>query len=142
MLLPARICSIYIGSISYEVREEQLRTVFSPFGPVRNITLSIDPLTQTHKGFAFVEYELPEAACLALESTNGLLLGGRNIKVGRPTNMPAAAQAFEEIVREAAQYARIYVCGIHPDLSEADVQRFVTFNMDFRLIINWVTLES
>lgn len=33
------------------------------------------------KGFAFVEYELPEAAQLALEQMNGVLLGGRNIKV-------------------------------------------------------------
>jgi len=34
------------------------------------------------QGFAFVEYDLPEAAQLALEQMNGVLLGGRNIKVG------------------------------------------------------------
>ena len=33
------------------------------------------------QGFAFVEFELPEAAQLALEQMNGVLLGGRNIKV-------------------------------------------------------------
>lgn len=33
------------------------------------------------QGFAFVEYDLPEAAQLALEQMNGVLLGGRNIKV-------------------------------------------------------------
>lgn len=32
-------------------------------------------------GFAFVEYEVPEAAQLALEQMNSVMLGGRNIKV-------------------------------------------------------------
>ncbi len=44
--------------------------------------MSWDPITQKHKGFAFVEYELPEAAQLALEQMNGVVIGGRNIKVG------------------------------------------------------------
>lgn len=34
------------------------------------------------QGFAFVEYEVPEAAQLALEQMNSVMLGGRNIKVG------------------------------------------------------------
>lgn len=33
------------------------------------------------QGFAFVEYEMPEAAQLALEQMNSVVLGGRNIKV-------------------------------------------------------------
>jgi hypothetical protein len=52
--------------------------------------MSWDPVTQKHKGFAFVEYEIPEGAQLALEQMNGAMLGGRNIKVGRPSNMPQA----------------------------------------------------
>lgn len=32
------------------------------------------------QGFAFVEYEMPEAAQLALEQMNSVVLGGRNIK--------------------------------------------------------------
>lgn len=43
--------------------------------------MSWDPLTQKHKGFAFVEYEIPEGAQLALEQMNGAMMGGRNIKV-------------------------------------------------------------
>lgn len=43
--------------------------------------MSWDPVTQKHKGFAFVEYELPEAAQLALDQMNGVMIGGRNIKV-------------------------------------------------------------
>lgn len=43
--------------------------------------MSWDPVAQKHKGFAFVEYDLPEAAQLALEQMNGVMIGGRNIKV-------------------------------------------------------------
>lgn len=56
--------------------------------------MSWDPVTQKHKGFAFVEYEIPEGAQLALEQMNGAMLGGRNIKVGRPSNMPQAVSRW------------------------------------------------
>lgn len=103
---------VYVGSINFELREEHVRQAFIPFGPIKKIDLSWDPLTMKHKvgtcnqhvwmvlfifiilgilltgfciyklqGFAFVEYDLPEAAQLALEQMNGVLLGGRNIKV-------------------------------------------------------------
>lgn len=39
--------------------------------------MSWDSVTQKHKGFAFVEYEIPEAAQLSLEQMNGVMLGGR-----------------------------------------------------------------
>jgi len=70
-----------VGSISFELREDTVRQSFQPFGPIKSITMSWDPITQKHKGFAFVEYELPEAAQLALEQMNGVVIGGRNIKV-------------------------------------------------------------
>ena len=51
-------------------------------------------VSQKHKGFAFVEYEMPEAAQLALEQMNGVIISGRNIKVGRPSNMPQVSFFF------------------------------------------------
>lgn len=74
-------CRVYVGSISFELKEDTIRQAFSPFGPIKSINMSWDPLTQKHKGFAFVEYDIPEAAQLSLEQMNGVMLGGRNIKV-------------------------------------------------------------
>lgn len=72
---------IYVGSISFEVGEEEIRKAFSPYGPIKSIALSWDSALQKHKGFAFVEFEVPEAASLVLEQMNGFMIAGRGIKV-------------------------------------------------------------
>ena len=72
---------VYIGSISFEVREETIKQTFAPFGPIKHINMSWDPVTSHHKGFAFLEYDVPEAALLATDQMNGVLIGGRNVKV-------------------------------------------------------------
>ncbi|XP_067133983.1 poly(U)-binding-splicing factor PUF60 isoform X3 [Centruroides vittatus] len=118
----ALMCRVYVGSISFELKEDTIRQAFLPFGPIKSINMSWDPVTQKHKGFAFVEYELPEAAQLALDQMNGVMIGGRNIKVGRPSNMPQAAPIIEQIMEEAKTYNRIYVASVHQDLTEQDIQ--------------------
>lgn len=116
------MCRVYVGSISFELKEDTIKQAFRPFGPIKSINMSWDPVTQKHKGFAFVEYELPEAAQLALEQMNGVLIGGRNIKVGRPSNMPQAAPILDQIMEEAKTYNRIYIASVHQDLTESDIQ--------------------
>ncbi|XP_067015888.1 poly(U)-binding-splicing factor half pint isoform X2 [Anabrus simplex] len=116
------MCRVYVGSISFELKEDTIRQAFLPFGPIKSINMSWDPVTQKHKGFAFVEYDIPEAAQLSLEQMNGVMIGGRNIKVGRPSNMPQAQSVIDEITEEAKQYNRIYVASIHPDLTEEDIK--------------------
>ncbi|XP_042239782.1 poly(U)-binding-splicing factor PUF60-like isoform X3 [Homarus americanus] len=116
------MCRVYVGSISFELKEDTIRQAFVPFGPIKSINMSWDPVTQKHKGFAFVEYEMPEAAQLALEQMNGVMIGGRNIKVGRPSNMPQAQTVIDEITEEANYYNRIYIASVHQDLSESDIK--------------------
>ena len=72
---------IYVGCINYDTREDAIKQAFLAFGPIRSITMSWDSMTGKHKGFAFVEFEQPEAAQLALEQMNGILVCSRNIKV-------------------------------------------------------------
>lgn len=115
------MCRVYVGSISFELKEETIRAAFAVFGVIKTINMSFDPLTQKHKGFAFVEYELPEAAQLALDQMNGFLMGGRNIKVGRPSNMPQAAPIIEQINEEAKLYNRVYIANILQGITEQDL---------------------
>ncbi|WAR22229.1 PUF60-like protein [Mya arenaria] len=115
---------IYVGSINFEIKEDTIKQAFLPFGPIKSVNLSWDPITNKHKGFAFIEYDIPEAAQLSLEQMNGVMIGGRNIKVvGRPSNMPQAQPIIEQIAHEAKNYNRIYIASIHPDLTEKDIAR-------------------
>jgi len=113
---------IYVGSINYDTKEDAIKTAFLPFGPVRGITMSWDSMTGQHKGFAFVEFEQPEAAQLALDQMNGILVCGKNIKVGRPSQMPQAQAVIDEVIAESKTYNRIYVASIHKDLTDDDIR--------------------
>ena len=85
LLLPVyiymSIFRIYVGSINFELGDETIRQAFSPFGTIKTVNMSWDSATMKHKGYAFVEFETAEAAQLALEQMNGVVIGGRNIKV-------------------------------------------------------------
>uniref|UniRef100_W5MVI3 Poly-U binding splicing factor b n=1 Tax=Lepisosteus oculatus TaxID=7918 RepID=W5MVI3_LEPOC len=118
----AIMCRVYVGSIYYELGEDTIRQAFAPFGPIKSIDMSWDSVTMKHKGFAFVEYEVPEAAQLALEQMNSVMLGGRNIKVGRPSNIGQAQPIIDQLAEEARSFNRIYVASVHPDLSDEDIK--------------------
>jgi len=74
-------CRIYIGSINFGIQEDTVKLAFLPFGPIKSISLPYDTVLKKHKGFAFIEYDVPEAASLAVEQMNGVLLGGFSVKV-------------------------------------------------------------
>uniref|UniRef100_A0A8C6U8X6 Poly(U) binding splicing factor 60 n=1 Tax=Neogobius melanostomus TaxID=47308 RepID=A0A8C6U8X6_9GOBI len=118
----AIMCRVYVGSIYYELGEDTIRQAFAPFGPIKSIDMSWDSVTMKHKGFAFVEYDVPEAAQLALDQMNSVMLGGRNIKVGRPSNIGQAQPIIDQLAEEARAYNRIYVASVHPDLSDDDIK--------------------
>ncbi|KAK7881695.1 hypothetical protein WMY93_030104 [Mugilogobius chulae] len=118
----AIMCRVYVGSIYYELGEDTIRQAFAPFGPIKSIDMSWDSITMKHKGFAFVEYDVPEAAQLALDQMNSVMLGGRNIKVGRPSNIGQAQPIIDQLAEEARAYNRIYVASVHPDLSDDDIK--------------------
>lgn len=116
------MCRVYVGSIFYDLREEFVRTSFAAFGTIRSINMSFDPITGKHKGFAFIEYETPDAAQMAMEQMTGVLMSGRPIKVGRPSNMPQSHPIIDKILEESESSKRIYVSSIHEDLSTEDVK--------------------
>jgi len=72
---------IYVGSLSHDVTEDDLRAAFEPFGPVESVNLAKDKSTGKPKGFAFVE--MPDSANggAAIAGLNGKDLRGRAIVV-------------------------------------------------------------
>jgi RNA recognition motif-containing protein len=72
---------LYVGNLSYDTTEEDLRALFSGAGTVTSVTLIKDRDTRRSKGFAFVEMSSQSEAEQAIKDFNGKMLGSREIKV-------------------------------------------------------------
>ncbi|KII70001.1 Poly(U)-binding-splicing factor PUF60-B [Thelohanellus kitauei] len=112
---------IYVAGIAVDASEDTVKLAFSPFGPIRRIDMSWDSATQ-NKGFAFVEYELPDSAELALDKMNDTTLAGRPIKVSRPCNAPGTTTMVESILDECRPYPRLFVSNVHPQVHSRDLR--------------------
>jgi RNA recognition motif-containing protein len=73
--------NIYVGSLSYNVTEEDLKQAFEPFGEVESVRIIKDMYSGRSKGFGFVEMPGKSEAQSAIESLNGKELMGRTVKV-------------------------------------------------------------
>jgi RNA recognition motif-containing protein len=73
--------NIYVGSLSYDVTEEELKRVFEAFGDVESVRIIKDMTSGRSKGFGFVEMPGRSGAESAIDGLNGTELKGRSIKV-------------------------------------------------------------
>lgn len=72
---------LYIGNMSFQTTESDLRDSFGQFGAVTDVYIANDRLTGRPRGFAFVTMDTEEAAKTAIEKMNGTELGGRPLTV-------------------------------------------------------------
>ncbi|MBD2300173.1 RNA-binding protein [Nostoc sp. FACHB-87] len=75
--------SIYIGNLSYQVTEEDLRLAFSEYGKVSRVQLPTDRETGRPRGFAFVEMENESQETAAIEALDGAEWMGRDLRVNK-----------------------------------------------------------
>jgi RNA recognition motif-containing protein len=73
--------NIYIGNLSYEVTEEDLKQAFEAFGQVESVNIIKDKFSGRSKGFGFVEMPDKANAQSAINELNGKELKGRSLKV-------------------------------------------------------------
>lgn len=73
--------NIFVGSLSYEVTEDELKEKFEEFGSVTSAKIIKDRDTDRSKGFGFVEMDNDQEAKNAIEKLNGVELKGRSIAV-------------------------------------------------------------
>ena len=71
---------LFVGNLSSDTSEDQVRSLFSEFGKVRSINLVTDIFTRECRGFGFVEMEGHEAKA-AIEGLNGKSFNDKQIKV-------------------------------------------------------------
>lgn len=72
---------IYLGNLSYDVTEEDLKTALAPFGQVESVTIINDKYSGRSKGFGFAQMASRAEAQAAIDGLNGKELKGRALNV-------------------------------------------------------------
>jgi RNA recognition motif-containing protein len=81
--------NIYVGNLSYEVNDNDLRQAFEAFGEVRSASVIKDKFSGESRGFGFVEMPNKAEADAAIRSLNGKDLKGRSMNVNEARPRPA-----------------------------------------------------
>ncbi|XP_071461605.1 RNA exonuclease 5 isoform X3 [Marmota flaviventris] len=102
--------TIYAGPFSKDCNLRALKRLFKSFGPVRTMTLVLE----THQPHLYIRYEVLEAAQLAIESLNGVLVEGVYIKVQRPvTELTLDCDTLvNELEQDSENRDTIYLSGV------------------------------
>ena len=79
---------IYVGNLSYDVTEEELRQEFLAFGEVESVNIITDKYSGRPKGFGFVEMPSVSEGQAAITAMNGKTLKERtlNVNAARPSS--------------------------------------------------------
>lgn len=79
---------IYVGNLTFDASEDDVREAFATFGAVESVKLIMDRETGRPRGFAFITMTDSGEANTAIESLNGTELLGRELRVREATPRP------------------------------------------------------
>ncbi len=89
--------NIYVGNLSFDTVEDDLRQAFEAYGEVTNVNIVKNRDTGQSRGFGFIEMATDEEGKTAIEEMNGVDLHGRtlNVNEARPrTERPSGGGGF------------------------------------------------
>ena len=72
---------IFVGNLSFNTSDNDLRNAFTPYGQVDSAQVVTDRETMRSRGFGFVEMPDAEVAKQAIQGMNGTALEGRSLTV-------------------------------------------------------------
>jgi len=72
---------LYVGNLSFDTTENDLRDMLAAHGPVNEVNVIMDKVTGRPRGFAFVTMNTPESAAAAIAALNGKEFQGRALTV-------------------------------------------------------------
>lgn len=120
-----KFTNVYVKNLPETITEEQLKTMFTPFGNVQSSVIMKGDDGSVSKGFGFVNFEDTESAEKAVEEMNNKDYEGRTIFVGRAQKRherdSELRQKFEQMKMEQMtkyQGVNLYVKNLDDDLDE------------------------
>jgi RNA recognition motif-containing protein len=90
--------NIYVGNLSWNLKDQDLANLFTPYGEVASAKIVMDKFTQRSKGFGFVEMPNDDQAQAAIAQLNGSEVDGRNLVVNesRPKEGGSGGGGFKK----------------------------------------------
>lgn len=73
--------NIYVGNMSYDISDEDLKNLFASHGAVKSAVVIKDKMTSRSKGFGFVEMDNNDEAKAAIEQLDGHVVKERSLRV-------------------------------------------------------------
>lgn len=72
---------IYVGNLSYDSNEADLKGLFAAYGEVESAKVIVDQFTNRSRGFGFIEMTNREEGLKAIQALDSKDLGGRPLKI-------------------------------------------------------------
>ncbi|XP_030315376.1 RNA exonuclease 5 [Calypte anna] len=112
--------TIYAGPFEEGFCLKSVKKEFGRCGPIQSLTV----VTETYQPYVCIQYEVLEAAQLAVESLDGAEVAGSCIKVQRPVSaaMLDCDVLIKELELDVENEGVIYVAGLKKSLTETDLQ--------------------
>jgi len=104
--------SLFVGNMSFQTTESELRELFAPFGQVTRVHMAMDRETGRARGFAFIEMPNDAEAAAAMTALDGKEVGGRNLKVNEAR--AADATVFRMKITVSRRASRANRAGSYP----------------------------
>ncbi|KAF3346825.1 hypothetical protein VdG2_05137 [Verticillium dahliae VDG2] len=101
--------TVYIGNIDERATSTMVYEIMLQMGPIHNIHMPRDRVTQTHQGFGFVEFRTPGDAEYAANVMNGVKLYGKSLRVNK---------ASADKQKQAEVGAELFVGNLDPMVDE------------------------
>lgn len=79
---------VFVGNLDFNTTKDEVQSLFSQIGEIRDVFLPMDRESGRPRGFAFVEFASDEDAAKAIEKFNGYELGGRALRVNAAEDRP------------------------------------------------------
>ncbi|MCL4137657.1 UNVERIFIED_CONTAM: hypothetical protein GTU68_027424 [Idotea baltica] len=100
---------LFVGGLSWETTEKELREYFSKYGEIESINVKTDPNTGRSRGFAFIVFNVAEAIDKIIEVSEHTI-NGKKVD-------PKKAKA---------RHGKIFVGGLKPELTDEEIKTFFT----------------
>ena len=97
---------LYVGNLSYNTTETQLRDLFSQAGHVISVTRPVDRTTKLIRNYAFIEMGTTIEASKAIETLNGREVDGSAIKVSEVRSFKADEGIRGGLIRKGRQHGQ------------------------------------